>query len=137
MHSEGKNKETMNKHVYLLSSANARSLSGPGREPLLVRNYCARRTIRTKAWSAYKIQIYSLCLPTRIISNDYIIYGAQRGLEQKRIVHICHRENLNRILINCFFLLILGSSITYMFYWSEILVDFSIVLKSPLPTHVM
>ncbi|KRY06741.1 hypothetical protein T12_6 [Trichinella patagoniensis] len=24
MHSEGKNKETMNKHVYLLSSANAR-----------------------------------------------------------------------------------------------------------------
>ncbi|KRX57490.1 hypothetical protein T09_11478, partial [Trichinella sp. T9] len=107
MNSEGKNKETMNKHAYLLSSASARSFSDPGSEPLLVRNYCARRTIRTKAWAANKIQIYPLCLPTRIISNDYIIYKAYTGLKQRRIMHICHRENLNRILMNCFFLFIL------------------------------
>ncbi|KRZ82967.1 hypothetical protein T08_2917 [Trichinella sp. T8] len=96
----------------LRSICEIRSLSGPGSKPLLVRNYCARRTIRTKAWSDNKIQIYLLCLPTPIISNDYIIYRAQRGLEQKRVVHICHRENLNRILMNCFFSLILGSSIS-------------------------
>ncbi|KRZ87172.1 hypothetical protein T08_3951 [Trichinella sp. T8] len=41
-----------------------------------------------------------------IISNDYIIYRAYTGLEQRRIMHICHRENLNRVLMNCFFLLI-------------------------------
>ncbi|KRY42316.1 Zinc finger RNA-binding protein [Trichinella spiralis] len=94
MNSEGKNKETMNKHAYLLSSAKAgwsgiftmlrtlcqiKSFSDPGSEPLLVRNYCARRTIGTKAWAANKIQIYPLCLPTRIISNDYIIYRAYTG----------------------------------------------------------
>ncbi|KRY04351.1 hypothetical protein T12_8246, partial [Trichinella patagoniensis] len=100
MNSKGKNKETMNKHAYLLSSANARSLSDPGSEPLRVRNYCARRTIGTKAWAANKIQTYPLCLPTRIISNDYIIYRTYTGLEQRRIMHICHRENLNRILMN-------------------------------------
>ncbi|KRX35438.1 hypothetical protein T05_6223 [Trichinella murrelli] len=124
MNSEGKNKETMNKHAYLLSSANARvSFSDPGSEPLLVCNCSARRTMAAKAW--------------RQMKNKFILYACRRGLEQRRIMHICHRENLNRILMNCFFLLILGSSISYMFCWSEILVDFSIVLKSPLPTYVM
>ncbi|KRX22480.1 hypothetical protein T07_2067 [Trichinella nelsoni] len=83
-----------------------KSFSDPCSEPLLVRNYCARRTIGTKAWEANKIQIYPLCLPSRIISNDYIIYRAYAGLKQRRIMHICHRENLNKILMNCFFLLI-------------------------------
>ncbi|KRX31876.1 hypothetical protein T05_12057 [Trichinella murrelli] len=136
MNSEGKNKETMNKHAYLLSSANAR----------VVRNFYVatdalsnQRTQNngSKSMAANEKQIYHLCLPTRLISNDYFIYRAYTGLEQRRIMHICHRENLNRILMNCVFLLILGSSISYMFCWSEILVDFSILLKSPLPTYVM
>ncbi|KRZ14206.1 hypothetical protein T11_3338 [Trichinella zimbabwensis] len=58
------NKETMNMHAYLPSSAlpgwpgiftmlrtlcQIKSFSDPGSEPLLVCNYCARRTIGTKA----------------------------------------------------------------------------------------
>ncbi|KRY58775.1 hypothetical protein T03_1350 [Trichinella britovi] len=78
------NKERINKHVYLVSSAlpgwwdacQIKSLSDPSSEPLLVRNYCARRTIGTKAWAVNEIQIYALWLPTRIISNDYIICSA-------------------------------------------------------------
>ncbi|XP_003376889.1 DNA topoisomerase 2-alpha [Trichinella spiralis] len=116
------NKERKNKHAYLVSSAlpgwsdacQIKSLSDPSSEPLLVRNYCARRTIGTKAWAANEIQIYALWLPTRIISNDYIIYRAYTELEQRRIMHICHRENLNWILMKCFFLYKLGSSIQGM-----------------------
>ncbi|KRY20284.1 hypothetical protein T12_12015 [Trichinella patagoniensis] len=126
MNSEGKNKETMNKHAYLLSSAIA----------WVVRNFYdatdalsnqRKQNNGSKSMAANEKQIYPLCLPTR----------AYTGLEQRRIMHICRRENLNRILMNCVFLLILGSAISYMFYWSLILVDFSIVLKSPLPTYVM
>ncbi|KRX18841.1 Zinc finger RNA-binding protein [Trichinella nelsoni] len=99
MNSEGKKKETMNKHAYLLSSANAgwsgmftmlrtlcqiKSFSDPGSEPLLVRNYCARRTIGTKDWAANEIQIYPLCLPTKIISNDYMIYRAYTGSSEQK-----------------------------------------------------
>ncbi|KRX72727.1 hypothetical protein T06_5622 [Trichinella sp. T6] len=122
MNSEGKNRKGMlicchqpvpgwsGIFTMLRTLCQIKSFSDPGSEPLLVRNYCARRTIRTKAWAANKIQIYPLFLPTRIISNHYIIYKAYTGLKQRRIMHICHRENLNRILMNCFFLFILENT---------------------------
>ncbi|KRZ64007.1 hypothetical protein T08_13262, partial [Trichinella sp. T8] len=64
MNSKGKNKETMNKHAYLLSSANARSFSDPGSEPLLVCNCSARRTMAAKAW--------------RQMKNKFILYACRR-----------------------------------------------------------
>ncbi|KRX30924.1 hypothetical protein T05_16384, partial [Trichinella murrelli] len=65
MNSEGKNKETMNKHAYLLSSANARvSFSDAGSEPLLVCNCSARRTMAAKAW--------------RQMKNKFILYACRR-----------------------------------------------------------
>ncbi|KRX21500.1 hypothetical protein T07_14587 [Trichinella nelsoni] len=82
------NKATINMYGYLPSSALPRrsgiftmlpmlsqikSLSDPGSEPLLVCNCSARRTMAAKAWAANEKQIYPLCLPTMIISNDYIL----------------------------------------------------------------
>ncbi|KRX83367.1 hypothetical protein T06_2070 [Trichinella sp. T6] len=50
MNSEGKNKETMNKHAYLLSSVNARRTQNNG----------------SKSMAANEKQIYPLCLPTKV-----------------------------------------------------------------------
>ncbi|KRX37358.1 hypothetical protein T05_3508 [Trichinella murrelli] len=71
MNSKGKNKETMNKHAYLVSSANDRSFSDPCSEPLLVCNCSAilfQLTMAAKAW--------------RQMKNKFILYACRRGLIQ-------------------------------------------------------
>ncbi|KRX69374.1 hypothetical protein T06_14214 [Trichinella sp. T6] len=71
MNSKGKNKETMNKHAYLVSSANDRSFSDLCSEPLLVCNCSAilfQLTMAAKAW--------------RQMKNKFILYACRRGLIQ-------------------------------------------------------
>ncbi|KRZ95095.1 hypothetical protein T08_4180 [Trichinella sp. T8] len=77
MNSKGKNKETMNKHAYLVSSANDRvvrqikSFSDPCSEPLLVCNFSAilfQLTMAAKAW--------------RQMKNKFILYACRPGLIQ-------------------------------------------------------
>ncbi|KRZ47214.1 hypothetical protein T02_6988, partial [Trichinella nativa] len=79
MNSEGKNKETMNKHAYLLSSANARVVNDAFTMMICqIKSFSDQRTQNngSKSMAANEKQIYPLCLPTRLISNDYIIYRA-------------------------------------------------------------
>ncbi|KRY52370.1 hypothetical protein T03_15689 [Trichinella britovi] len=67
------NKETINMHAYLPSSALPRRSGIFTVLPVLSQIKSARKTMATKAWEANEKQIYPLCLPTRIINNDYIL----------------------------------------------------------------